>query len=325
MSLQLHQPWEYRLIAWAEEALQTNSLAQSVETSQAVLEAAYAHCDTVTKTHSKTFYLASGLLPYHKKRATRALYAFCRVTDDIVDCATDLVQSAIQLEQWRELIAQPRAVIPHHPPSADELVALAWADARANFNIPCGYAEQLINGVSRDLTPARYHSFDEVAEYAYGVASTVGLMAMHIIGFTGEDALPEAIRLGVALQVTNTLRDVAEDWRGGRLYLPLNELHAHGLTEDDIAAGVVDDRWRAFMRMQIERNRQLYAESWHGIAKLDKDGRFAIAAAAGLYRDILTDIEAHDYDVFSRRARLGAWGKMRRLPTLWRQTRRLSL
>jgi phytoene synthase len=320
MSLQLQQQWEYRLIIRAKEALQTRSHPHFIQTSKPLLKDAYAHCDAITKAHSKTFHLASALLPYHKRRATRALYAFCRITDDIVDCTTDTAQSAIQLDQWRDLIAHPYRITscniqPH------ELVALAWTDARTNFHIPSGYADQLINGVSRDLTPTHYQTFDQLAEYAYGVASTVGLMAMHIIGFTGEDALPEAIRLGVALQITNILRDVGEDWRRGRLYLPLDELHAYGLTPEDINTGIIDDRWRSFMQMQIDRNRQLYAESWHGISKLNKDGRFAIATAAALYRDILVNIERHDYNVFTRRARLGTWGKVRRLPTLWRRTR----
>jgi phytoene synthase len=101
------------------------------------------------------------------------------------------------------------------------------------------------------------------------------------------------------------------------VYLPQDELAAYGLSEADLAAGYSDDRWRAFMRFQIERNRRLYAQAWPGIALLDRDGRFAVACAAGLYAAILDDIEAHAYDVFQRRARVSAWGKLRRLPGLW--------
>jgi phytoene synthase len=144
---------------------------------------------------------------------------------------------------------------------------------------------------------------------------------MHITGFAGQAAIPYAIKLGLALQLTNILRDVAEDWERGRLYLPGDELSAFGLDESDLAAGVVTDKWRAFMRFQISRNRQLYAEAWPGIQMLHQDGRFAIAAAADFYRAILNDIEAHDYDVFNRRAYVGTWGKLRRLPGLWWQTR----
>jgi phytoene synthase len=181
--------------------------------------------------------------------------------------------------------------------------------------------EQLIEGVRRDLNQKRYATFEELTAYAYGVASTVGLMSMHIIGFSSPAAIPYAIKLGVALQITNILRDVSEDWRMGRLYLPLQELAAYGLSEADVARGQVDRRWRAFMRFQIARVRRLYEEAWPGIALLNKDGRFAIAAAGELYRAILDDIEAHDYDVFSRRAHLSAWRKLGRLPGIWWRNR----
>src|SRR5690606_31948824 len=117
-----------------------------------------------------------------------------------------------------------------------------------------------------------------------GVASTVGLMSMHIVGFMSDDALPYAVKLGIALQLTNILRDIGEDWRMGRLYLPLDELADFGLREDDLDVGRVDDRWRRFMRFQIERVQALYDESAPGIALLNADGRFAIVAAAELYR-----------------------------------------
>ena len=147
---------------------------------------------------------------------------------------------------------------------------------------------------------------------------------MYIIGFSGVEAIPFALKLGVALQLTNILRDVGEDWRAGRLYLPQEDLGRFGLSEGDIEAGTVDDRWRAFMRFQIARTRQLYEEAWPGIALLHADGRFAIGAAAELYRAILSDIEANDYDVFSRRAHITAWGKLKRLPAIWWRSKKLK-
>ena len=117
---------------------------------------------------------------------------------------------------------------------------------------------------------------------------------------------------------------MGEDWRNGRLYLPLDELDAFGLSETDVAKGVegkVDHRWRALMRFQIARNRRLYAEALPGIAMLHPDGRFAIAAAAELYRAILDDVQAHDYGVFARRSHVGRWGKLRRLPGIWWRAR----
>jgi phytoene synthase len=187
--------------------------------------------------------------------------------------------------------------------------------------MPLGYASQLIDGVARDLEQTRYATFDDLAVYCYGVASTVGLMSMHILGYESEEATPYAIKLGVALQLTNILRDVAEDWRRGRLYLPLDELAAFGLSENDIAQSQVNERWRSFMRFQIERTRRLYAEAEPGIALLHRDGRFSTAAAAGLYASILDKIEQQDYDVFSQRAVVSGWGKLSRLPGLWWRTR----
>jgi phytoene synthase len=149
-------------------------------------------------------------------------------------------------------------------------------------------------------------------------------MVMHIIGFGDEDALPYAIKLGVALQLTNILRDVGEDWAAGRLYLPLTELAEFGLDETDVNAGRISDSWRAFMRFQLARVRQLYEEAQPGVQLLNSDGRLAVSAAAGLYRGILDDIEAHDYDVFNRRAHISTAEKLKRVPAVWWSCRMTS-
>lgn len=316
MTLQTTLTWESRLLTLAHEALDHLTAPSVATLDSSLLKRAYETCEAVTRQHSRTFYLASGLLPKEKRQAARALYAFCRVSDDIVDRSLHTGRLD-ELNDWR------RRALAAHPAEAD-LVALAWADTRARFGIPIRYAEQLLDGVASDLTKSRYQTFDELAAYAYGVASTVGLMAMHIIGFSGPEAIPYAVKLGVALQLTNILRDVSEDWKNGRLYLPQEDLRRFGLTEADIASGKVTPAWRRFMRFQIERVRRLYAESWPGIALLDADGRLAIAAAADLYEAILEDIEAHDYDVFTRRAHLSAWGKLRRLPGIWLKTQALE-
>ena len=279
---------------------------------QNALQRAYDYAESLTAFHSRSFHLASGLLPADKRRAVRALYAFCRVSDDIVDSPNGNADT--ELAEWR------RRALAAHPPAYDP-VALAWADTRRRYQIPLRYAEQLIDGVARDLHQERYETFEDLAAYSYGVASTVGLMSMHIVGFSSPEAIPYAIKLGVALQTTNILRDVGEDWRAGRLYLPLDELEGFGLAEEDIATGRVGNRWRALMRFQIERNRQLYREARPGIAMLDADGRLAIAAAADLYGTILDDIEANDYDVFHHRAHVSTPRKLRMLPRIWWQSR----
>lgn len=276
----------------------------------ASLEKAYALCGEVAAHHSKSFYMASGLLPEEKRSATRALYAFCRTVDDIVDEGSIVGRDA-ELDYWRG-VAQG---ILH--PRPDDLVAQAWADTRSRYHIPARYALQLIDGVARDVTQTRYKNFDDLATYCYGVASTVGLMSMYIVGFTSNEALPYAIKLGVALQLTNILRDVGEDYRNGRVYLPKDELKLFGISESDLARGIVDDKWRAFMKFQIQRTRELYAESEKGIQYLERGGQLAIGAASTFYQGILDAIEANDYDVFSKRANLSSWGKLSRIPGLW--------
>ncbi len=308
--MQTSLSWESQLLTWAHEALEPRSLSSPAIADRSLLAAAYAACGEVTRSNSRTFSLASGLLPANKRSAARALYAFCRISDDIVDCRESRNPLG-DLEVWQ------KRSLSAYPAASDDPVALAWADARLRFGIPVRYAEQLLEGIASDLTHTRYASFNDLAAYCYRVASTVGLMSMHIIGFEGSQAIPYAIKLGIALQLTNILRDVADDWRNGRLYLPQDELAAFGLSETDIAAGKVTPQWRRFMRFQIDRARRLYAEAWPGIAMLRRDGRFAIAAASGLYEAILDDIELHNYDVFSRRAHLGVWDKLRRLPGIW--------
>jgi 15-cis-phytoene synthase len=304
------QTWEHTLLSRAQDAWYSVIAPRPFDA--VLLKDAYAYCDSITREHSRSFYMATGLLPYEKRQAVRALYAFCRVTDDIVDRPNADAEKS--LAAWRR-----RAMAPE--PITADFVAVAWADTRLRYRIPSRYAEQLMDGVARDLRQKRYRTFEELTAYAYAVASTVGLMSMHIIGFAGKRAVPYAIKLGVALQITNILRDVGEDWQAGRLYLPTEELAAFGLTEADIAAGRIDDRWRAIMRFQIERNRRLYAEALPGISLLSRDGRFAIRAAAELYRAILDDIEIHDFDVFSRRAHVSKLRKLRKLPGIWWRSR----
>jgi phytoene synthase len=309
--------WEKKLLAWAYEGLESLPSEELTppDADPALIERAYRRCEAITQAHSRTFYMASSLLPTEFCRSVRALYAFCRVSDDLVDRPKRNPRAA--LEAWRV-----RALGPCPP--KDDLVALAWADTRARHRIPLLYAEQLLDGIGHDLETMRYATFSDLAAYSYGVASTVGLMAMHIVGFSGPEAVPYAVRLGVALQLTNILRDVGEDWRAGRLYLPLDELAAFDLSEEDIATRQIDERWHAFLCFQMDRVHGLYTSSLPGIALLAPAGRFAIAAAAELYWAILDDILANGGDVFSRRACVSQWEKIRRLPGIWWRTKTLA-
>jgi 15-cis-phytoene synthase len=308
--------WESVLFEMVEQARHPAIPRTPVPVADAeLLGRAYRRCEAIIAEHGKTFNMTTALLPPAKRRAMRALYAFCRVTDNIVDSPEGTVEDKqAELARWRY---RSMAAC---PPRQD-LVATAWADTRLRYGIPYKYGEQLIEGVARDLHQQRYQSFDDLATYAYSVASTVGLMSLRIIGlapgFREEDAIPYAIKLGLALQITNILRDVGEDWRAGRVYLPAHDLEAWGISEGDFQEGHIDERWRGFMRFQIERNRQLYEEGWPCIAMFNHDGRFGMAAMCALYSVILSSIEANNYDVFNHRAHVSTWGKLSRLPGIW--------
>lgn len=308
--------WENQLLALAGNIPHPHKRPFfSYWAGDASLRAAYRQAERITADHSKSFHFASGLLPEEKRSAVRALYAFCRTVDDIVDESADNERES-QLDYWRGMIE-------HGSFLDDDLVAAAWADTLTRYHIPRHYALQLIDGVNRDLTQSRYQTFEELATYCYGVASTVGLMSMYIVGFKSGDAVPYAIKLGVALQMTNILRDIGEDFRNGRLYLPREELVYYGIREQDIAESRITDNWRQFMKFQIERTRQIYAESWAGVKMLEREGQLAIGAASVFYQGILDDIEKHDYNVFNRRANLSALGKVSRIPALWLKVKTL--
>lgn len=301
--------WERSLLEMAAIGWHSDSSLPEQAANLSLLAHAYDHCDEVTRRNSKTFHLASSLMPSNQRRAIRALYAFCRACDDIMDKPTT-DDPVAQLEAWRMKTTRLQ-------PDEKDLIALAWNDTRLKHSIPSIYAEQLIAGVQMDFTAKRYQTFAELAEYCYSVASTVGLMSMHIIGYRTHFAYLYAIRLGVALQITNILRDVGEDYRMGRLYLPREELLTYGIREEDIAAGRVTENWRQFMKFQIERARDLYRTSMPGVKLLARSGRFATQAAGTLYELILDEIEKNDYDVFNHRAHTSTATKLKNLPAIW--------
>jgi len=314
--MQVQANWENQLLALAGNIPYPHKRPFfSYWAGDVSLRKAYKQAESITAEHSKSFYFASELLPEEKRSAVRALYAFCRTVDDIVDESADEERES-KLDYWRGMVE-------HNSFLDDDLVAVAWADTLTRYHIPSHYALQLIDGVNRDLTQSRYQTFEELATYCYGVASTVGLMSMYIVGFKSSDAVPYAIKLGVALQMTNILRDVGEDFRNGRLYLPREELACYGIREQDIDEGCITDNWRQFMKFQIERTRQLYEESWQGVKMLEREGQLAIGAASVFYQGILDNIEKIGYNVFNRRANLSAVGKVSRIPALWLKVKAL--
>ncbi len=272
------------------------------------LAAALSTTEEVIRRHSKTFFFATALLPLAERRAIRSLYAFCRASDDLVDCAETTIQ---ELERWRAEVslASERQADP---------ILISWAAVREEYAIDRRFENELLEGIEMDLNFQPYPSWDELKAYCYRVASTVGLLSMPVIGLARgvsfAQAAPYAIQLGIALQLTNILRDVGEDARLGRVYLPEDDLRRFGLTREDILKGVCDHRFRALMGFEIARARRLYREALPGIALLSRGARPAVGAAALLYRAILDKIESNRYQVYDKRARTSGWQKMLMLP-----------
>ncbi len=270
---------------------------------------AYEYCRQVTRQASKTFYWGSTFLPSAKRRAVWAIYAFCRTVDDIVDEAADStsprtghlrgVDAPSQgLDYWRrslERIYQGYA-------DNDNPVQYAWMDMLSHYPVPLQAAMDLLDGVEMDLTRNRYQHFDELYMYCYRVAGTVGLLTSPIFGYQCEEALTHAVELGIALQLTNILRDIGEDARRNRIYLPLEEMRRFGYSEADLMTGTVNEAFCELLRFQIARAEEYYLRAQPGIALLNQDCRLAVSLSGTLYHNILERIRMNKYNVFTRRA-----------------------
>ncbi len=258
------------------------------------LDAAYRLCAASIRAHSRGFYFAGLLLPPEPRRAMFGLYAFCRRCDDAVDQGG--TEAARCLEAWRAEIARGGD-------GADPVVRV-WHDLRRRYGLDGRHAEELLLGVEQDLNPAtRYPNLHALLEYCYRVASTVGLLSLPILGWTGTPPpCAEAIALGQAMQLTNILRDIGEDARLGRVYLPLDLMARHSVTETDLRAERLTPALVALIEVLAAEAEALYQAAWPGIRRLAPDSRLGIAVAAVLYRQILLEVRRIDYDVFRRRA-----------------------
>ncbi|GAB4385387.1 MAG: phytoene synthase [Elainellaceae cyanobacterium] len=285
------------------------------------LEDAYELCRQITAEYAKTFYLGTLLMPEAKRRAIWAIYVWCRRTDELVDGPKAKTTTAATLDYWEQNL---ESIFAGHP--VDD-VDVALVDTLARFPIDIQPFRDMIAGQRMDLYRNRYETFEELELYCYRVAGTVGLMSTAVMGLDEsgrsapwyQNALkpnpePEAVALGVANQLTNILRDVGEDARRGRIYIPLEDLERFHYSEKDLINGVVDDRWRALMRFQIQRARQFFNDAEQGIRLLSPDARFPVWTALLLYRGILNVIERNQYDVFHKRAYVPSWQKMLYLP-----------
>jgi phytoene synthase len=267
-------------------------------------------CARVVRRHARTFALASCLLPARQRRGTFALYAFCRTADDIVDAPVDGPAEDVQAGRVAALQALERDMclaLQGRPPTP---LLRELARTVDEFEVPVPALVELLRGVEQDLVTTHYQSWHQLARYCEGVASSVGELCVHVFGVVGgsevrAQAVQSARTLGVALQLTNILRDVGEDAGRGRVYVPIDDLADHGLAVDDVLKGRItgeEPEWRALMSMYVARARDLYEAALPGIALLSPASRRAAAACAHGYSRILNAIERRNYDTLNGRA-----------------------
>ncbi|MDZ7637143.1 MAG: phytoene/squalene synthase family protein [Bryobacterales bacterium] len=260
------------------------------------MELCYQRAAEATAVGSKSFYFATRFFPPDLARAAHAVYWFCRHTDDLVDEAPSTAVGAIQLANWERALN-----VAWESGSSEEPILRVFIETARRYNIPREYPFDLIEGMRMDLNGTQYADFASLRVFCYRVASVVGLMMCHVIGFRNP-APRHAIDLGIAMQLTNILRDVGEDLRLGRVYLPAEDLARFGYSVEDLKAGCIDERFRALMRFEIARAEEHYRRAEPGIAMLNPEGRFAVRVAADVYRGILKEIVQNGFDVFGRRA-----------------------
>lgn len=283
------------------------------------LASAYDECRQIMARNAHAFAFAARFVPLPRRRAIWAIYALLRHSDDLVDRAPVTATRADLLAAVDHWEAQVRAGDTTSP------ILRAFADTCTHFAVPLDPLWDLFEGMRMDLVHSRYGTWAELERYCYCVAGTVGLLCTPVLGYDGDaQTLRDAANLGIAMQLTNILRDVGEDLALGRIYLPQDELAAFGYSEEKAHAGVVDRAFRELMRFQIARARALYQQSMPAIARLDRASHLPIQAAAVLYGGVLGRIEANDYQVYTRRAHLTTRDKVARLPGIWWQARRLA-
>lgn len=256
------------------------------------------------KKHGKSYYFATRFFPVDIRLATYALYGFLRVPDEIVDnspinSAEDLCEVKKKLDEWQA--SWDRA---YSAGDSEDPVLRVSSYVFHTYSIPFEYSVSFLEAMQTDLVKSRYANYDELEGYMYGSAAVVGLMMTHIIGFQDQSALPYAQQLGYAMQLTNFLRDIDEDYsQRDRIYMPQDELAQFGLTSTDIATRNFTPQFKDFVKFQSERADRLYKEASVGIDLLKPTGQRPVRVASGLYRAILNKIEAQDFNVFAGRAR----------------------
>ncbi len=285
--------------------------------------ASYRHVRRIARRSGSNFYRSFWLLPRHKRDAMCALYAFARVTDDLGDCHEPAALRKAWLNWWRQTTALnvigetlPSRVVLAEGLSSDtksfpidlhrraEEILPALRDAVHQYNIPTRYLLEIIDGVIADQQKTRFDTFEQLEHYCYLVASAVGLACLHIWQFNPPLPTQAAVDCGLAFQLTNILRDVAEDAERGRIYLPRQHYEQHGLCEDDLLSPRPDDRFKCLIADEVTRAKRLFESGWHVWDSLHPDGRPIFSMMWRTYRRLLDTIEKDPGAVTSRRIRL---------------------
>lgn len=274
------------------------------------LQDSFRYCRSVTRHHARSFYFSSFPLPDEKKMAAYAIYAFCRYIDDVIDESEDCgTGNNTRHAPTREILRQ--AVLDIEKGNSPLPFADAFREVNRQYGIENELYFDLIEGCCRDREPVELKTFEELEEYCYYVASVVGLMMSKIFGLQEPHGIPYAVDMGIAMQLTNILRDIREDYEMGRIYLPEEEWAEFAVSRDHFETGRVDSAWRDYLQMQVNRARDYYRRGEEGLCFLDDDGsRKTAALMAKVYSGILDVIEKRQYDVFSARAFVPTWKKL---------------
>ncbi len=269
------------------------------------LEKSYAYCCSLTKRTARNFHFAFRGLPRETYRAMCVLYAFMRETDDIGDDEEQSIDVRRErLDDWERELTDVLDGASTDRPGMPALVEVV-----ERHGIPPEHLRAVIEGVRSDLSPVTFATFEELNAYCYRVAGAVGLCCIHIWGFTDPRAEGAAVDCGTAFQLTNILRDLGEDARMGRVYLPAEDLERFGYTLEDIRSGCRDERFARLMEFEVTRAREYYTKSEALFDWLSPTGRPILRAMLRIYGGLLGQIERRGYDVYTRRVELPRWRK----------------
>lgn len=257
------------------------------------------YCEHKVQQSGSSFTLSFRFLPAEKRRAMFALYAYCREVDDVVDECSDAGVARTALNWWRGEVAAVYAGQPTHP------VCQALVPVVRRFNLPQEHLLEIIDGMEMDLDQPRYADFKSLQLYCYRVASVVGLLSAEIFGYSDRKTLKYAHDLGIAFQLTNIIRDVGEDARRNRIYLPQDEMQQFGVTAADILNARETENFQRLMAFQIERARRYYRQAFEHLPAVDRKAQRSGLIMAAIYQAILDEVERSGCHVLKERIALG--------------------